>query len=220
MTKQFQDLDYYELLRIPYSASPFEIRQAYKNILSIYEENSLATYSLFTDVERKKILAKIENAFLTLIDGNKRKSYDNTLIESGDVPRSELAGREHKKAIPLIPINKMQSSTSISTIIRQKVQERQSRGGGELAKSMLKQDLICGRDLKNLRESLGIELEEIFQATKISPTTLQAIEKDDLANLPPKVYLKSFLKSYAEVLQLDAKQVVAGYLKHISHQSP
>ena len=77
MSKQFKDLDYYELLRIPYNASPFEIRQAYKNILSIYEENSLATYSLFTDGERKKILAKIENAFLTLIDGNKRKSYDN-----------------------------------------------------------------------------------------------------------------------------------------------
>jgi DnaJ-class molecular chaperone len=219
MTKQFKDLDYYELLRIPYNASPFEIRQAYKNILSIYEENSLATYSLFTDVERKKILAKIESAFLTLIDGNKRKSYDNSLIDSGDVPRSVLADREHKKAIPLIPINKTKSTTSISTIIRQKVKERQSKGGGELAKIMLKRDLISGKDLKNLRESLGIELEEIFQATKISPTTLQAIEKDDLANLPPQVYLKSFLKSYAEALQLDAKQVVACFLKHISHQS-
>lgn len=216
MTKKFEDLNYYQLLRVPYNASPFEIRQAYKNILAIYEESSLATYSLFTEVERKKILTKIEDAFLTLIDDNKRKYYDNGLVESGDVPRSVLTEREPKKAIPLIQINKAKSSNGISARIRQKVQDNH---GEELAKIMLKRGRICGKDLKNLRESLGIELEDIFQATKISPTTLQAIEKDDLANLPPKVYLKSFLKSYAEALQLDANQVVAAYLKQISHQS-
>ena len=69
--------------------------------------------------------------------------------------------------------------------------------------------------MKNLRESLGIELEEMFQATKISPTTLEAIEKDRIDNLPPKVYLRSFLKSYAEALQLDARQVVDKYLRNI-----
>ena len=80
---------------------------------------------------------------------------------------------------------------------------------------MLKGEVICGKDLKNLRESLGIELEEFFQATKISPTTLEAIEKDDIGNLPPSIYLKSFLKSYAEILQLDTKRIVDGYLKNL-----
>jgi len=45
---------------------------------------------------------------------------------------------------------------------------------------------------------------------------LAAIEKDDVVNLPPKIYLISFLKSYAEALQLDPKQVVEGYIKSIS----
>ncbi|UCF01582.1 MAG: helix-turn-helix domain-containing protein, partial [Deltaproteobacteria bacterium] len=76
---------------------------------------------------------------------------------------------------------------------------------------------ISGKDLINLRESQGIELEEIFQATKISPTTLVAIEKDDVVNFPPKIYLISFLKSYAEALQLDPKQVVDGYIKNIAY---
>lgn len=80
---------------------------------------------------------------------------------------------------------------------------------------MLKGEVISGKDLKNLRESLGIELEEVFQATKISPTALEAIEKDDIANLPPTIYLKSFLKSYAEILQLDTEKIVQGYLKNI-----
>lgn len=80
---------------------------------------------------------------------------------------------------------------------------------------MFKGEVISGEHLKNLRESLGIELEEVFQATKISPTALQAIERDDITNLPPTIYLKSFLKAYAEILQLDAKQIVDGYLKNI-----
>ena len=80
---------------------------------------------------------------------------------------------------------------------------------------MLKGEVISGKDLKNLRVLLGIELEEVYRATKISPTALEAIEKDDIANLPPTIYLKSFLKSYAEVLQLDTKKIVEGYLKNI-----
>jgi len=80
---------------------------------------------------------------------------------------------------------------------------------------MFEGEAISGKDLKNLRESLGIDLAEVHWATKISPTALEAIEKDDIANLPPTIYLKSFLKSYAEVLQLDTKKIVEGYLKNI-----
>ena len=213
MMKDFRDLNYYELLRIPYRASSFEIRQAYKNILAIYEESSLATYSLFAEDERKQILTKIENAFLTLIDDEKRKAYDNNLVNIGEVSENILTEAERKKAIPIFHISKSETSNNSLARIRKKIQEKEA---GDLVGAILKRELISGKDLKNLRESLGIELEEIFQATKISPTTLTAIEKDDASNLPPKVYLKSFLKIYAEVLQLDAKQVIDGYLKNIS----
>ena len=80
---------------------------------------------------------------------------------------------------------------------------------------MFEVEAISGKDLKYVREFLGIELAEVYRATKISPTALEAIEKDDIANLPPTIYLKSFLKSYAEILQLDTKKTVEGYLKNI-----
>ena len=213
MIKKFKDLNYYELLRIAYNASSFEIRQAYKHILAIYEENSLATYSLFTEDERKLILSKIENAFLTLMDGEKRKDYDNNLVRRGEAPDNILTDREKKKAIPIFQTSKVRENNNSLARIKKKIQENKA---GDLATTMLKRDHISGKDLRNLRESLGIELEEIFQATKISPTALAAIEKDDVVNLPPKIYLISFLKSYAEALQLDPKQVVDGYIKNIS----
>lgn len=214
MIKKFKDLNYYELLSIPYNASSFEIRQAYKHILAIYEENSLATYSLFVEDERKVILSKIEDAFLTLIDDKKRKAYDNNLVNIGEVSDNIFTDKEQKKAIPIFQKSEARTSNNSLARIKKKIQEKEA---ADLATTMLKSDQITGKDLRNLRESLGIELEEIFQATKISPTALAAIEKDDMANLPPKIYLISFLKSYAEALQLDPKQVVEGYIRNISY---
>ncbi|UCG20178.1 MAG: helix-turn-helix domain-containing protein [Deltaproteobacteria bacterium] len=214
MIKKFKDLNYYELLKIPYNASSFEIRQAYKHILAIYEESSLATYSLFAENERKLILSKIENAFLTLIDDKKRKNYDNNLVSTGEVSDNILTEKDKKKAIPIFQTSRARANNNSLARIKKKIQENKV---ADLATNMLKHDHISGKDLRNLRESLGIELEEIFQATKISPTTLVAIEKDDVVNLPPKIYLISFLKSYAEALQLDPKQVVDGYIKNIAY---
>jgi cytoskeletal protein RodZ len=80
---------------------------------------------------------------------------------------------------------------------------------------MFNVEIISGEDLKNLRESQGLELQDIHRITKISPTVLKTIEKDDIANLPPRIYLKSFLKAYAEILQVDTNRIVQGYLKNI-----
>jgi DnaJ-class molecular chaperone len=212
MTKKFSDLNYYELFKIPYNASPFEVRQAYKNILAIYEENSLATYALFAEDERRTILNKIEKAFSTLIDDEKRSVYDKRLLDGGEIPKNLLTAKQRQKAIPLFQANSATRKDNNLARIKKKIKEQ---GSGKLASALLNRDSISGQDLKNLRESLGIALEEVFEATKISPTALEAIEHDDITNLPPKVYLESFLKSYAEVLQLDAKQLVKGYVKNI-----
>lgn len=212
MVKRFKDLNYYQLLQVSLDTSPFEIRQAYKNMLNIYEESSLATYSFFSSDERTQILAKVEEAFLTLIDNKKRIAYDEKLVNIGEVSRSMLKDREHKKATPIYQINKTKTESNYLHKIRRKIQEK---GVKELSNLIIKDDVISGEDLKNLREALGVEVEEIFQATKISPTVLQAIEGNDVANLPPSIYLKSFLKSYAEVLQLDTKRIIQGYLTNI-----
>ena len=210
--KRFEDFNYYELLNIPFNASSFEVRQAYKRILAIYEENSLATYSLFSEEERRTILAKIEKAFLALVDDKKRFAYDNNLVNSGEMAENILAERDRKRTIPIFQLNKTRTGSSDLTRIREKVQEE---GAKKPLNAMPENEVISGNDLKNLRASLGIELGEFFQVTKISPTTLEAIEKDDISNLPPTIYLKSFLKSYAEILQLDEKEIVDGYLKNI-----
>jgi cytoskeleton protein RodZ len=79
---------------------------------------------------------------------------------------------------------------------------------------MFKVEIISGKDLKNLRESQGLDLNDVHRVTKISPTVLKAIENNETSRLP-RIYLRSFLKSYAEMLQVDTDIVVEGYLKNV-----
>ena len=81
----FEELNYYEILDIPINASSFEISRAYRNALELYREDSLQTYSLFSDKERASILGKIERAYNTLSDRTKRLAYDASLSDKSNV---------------------------------------------------------------------------------------------------------------------------------------
>jgi curved DNA-binding protein CbpA len=210
--KKFEDLSYYEILEIPVEASSYEIREAYKEALSIYTEDSLTTYSLFADDERDKILGKVEEAFLTLIDEVKRADYDRMLVDSGRLDEQILLGKRQGKTEQLFPSNKVTYSNAVSNMVRKKIEEKDVE---HIARKIRSEERVSGTDLKRLREAIGIRQEEVFEITRITVSVLDAIENDQLDNLPPLIYLKNFLKQYAEILQLDSEKVIEGYTKNI-----
>ncbi|NNG07835.1 MAG: hypothetical protein HKM90_08895 [Desulfobacteraceae bacterium] len=210
--KKFEDLSYYEILEIPVEASSYEIREAYKEALSIYTEDSLTTYSLFADDERDIILGKVEEAFLTLIDEVKRADYDRMLVDSGRLDEQILLGKRRGKTEQLFPSNKVTYSNAVSNMVRKKIEEKDVE---HIARKILSEERVSGTDLKRLREAIGIRQEEVFEITRITVSVLDAIENDQLDNLPPLIYLKNFLKQYAEILQLDSEKVIEGYTKNI-----
>jgi DnaJ-class molecular chaperone len=77
--RNFEELNFYEILEVSTDASTFKIKRAYKYALEIYGKQSLLTYSLFTEEERGHILKRLEDAYQTLIDKAKRTAYDATL---------------------------------------------------------------------------------------------------------------------------------------------
>jgi len=80
--KNVKDMDYYELLNISRTATVQEIERAYHFCKATYQEDSIAHYSLVSEKERKTILDRIEKAYQTLSDLNKRKLYDLKMFES------------------------------------------------------------------------------------------------------------------------------------------
>jgi DnaJ-class molecular chaperone len=210
--KNLDGLTYYEILKIPENSSSFEIKRAYKDVLSMYNEDSLVTYSLFSNEERDKILKTIKEAFLTLIDENKRTAYNTTLLDSGQTKVSITSVENQKKQALTHTYNMTDSENSTERVIK-KVKKKELE---TLCNEIFSNDLISGDDLKKIRKTAGIELSEINAVTKISISVLTSMEENRIESLPPNLYLKNFLKLYAETLQIDPQKIIEGYLKNIS----
>ena len=67
--------------------------------------------------------------------------------------------------------------------------------------------------LKSHRESKGVEIQEIAEYTKINPKYLHAIESGDFKVLP-NIYMRLFLRSYAQFIGADAEQALDDYELH------
>jgi cytoskeleton protein RodZ len=65
-----------------------------------------------------------------------------------------------------------------------------------------------GRNLRRERESLGVSLEDISKATKISVRLLRAIEEEEFERLPGGIFNINFVRQYARYLHLDEQSVV------------
>lgn len=64
-----------------------------------------------------------------------------------------------------------------------------------------------GEALRQVREGLGLGVDDISQATRVRPAYLSAIEALDQSRLPPRVFALGYVRSYAQALGLDANAV-------------
>jgi cytoskeleton protein RodZ len=68
-----------------------------------------------------------------------------------------------------------------------------------------------GPTLREARMRDGRDVSEIEQLTKIRAKYLRALENEEWALLPGPTFTKGFLRSYAEALGLDARQLIDEY---------
>jgi len=210
--KKNQKQTHYDILRVPVDASPLEIRHAYLDIFEVYQDQSMAANSFFSESERKAILSKLEEVYLVLIDPESRSVYDRSLIKTGIMKEGKQYRDKSRQAISLYHVRKKRNLSQ--WLPKQPEVDKSVVSENALIQDILKQDLLTGQDLKKIRMTLGIPLERIVLQTRIATGTLEAIEEDQFNRLPPAVYLKSFLKLYAQCLQIDTNIIVTGYMNH------
>jgi curved DNA-binding protein CbpA len=212
--KKLQDQHFYELLNINFNASPLDISRAYKELHELYREDSLASYSFFSKQEREEILAKLQEAYSTLMDEEKRCRYDRLLIERGILAEEMQFQAEHRA------LRRISSSNHFirNPLLKMTDELRLLISSNPLVQEILSKDVLSGEDLKRIRKELGISLEVIGEITKIRPIFLRAIENDAFDIAPSRMFLKSYLKAYAQCMGLDANIVASRYLKRIDEQ--
>jgi transcriptional regulator with XRE-family HTH domain len=72
---------------------------------------------------------------------------------------------------------------------------------------------LLGRRLRSERERRRITLESIAANTKISIGLLRDLERDDVSRWPSGIFRRSFVRSYAEAIGLDADDIVCEFLE-------
>lgn len=65
--------------------------------------------------------------------------------------------------------------------------------------------------MKRERLGRGLTLGEIAERSRISERYLLAIEEERFEDIPGEVYLRNFLRIYAEILSLDPEEILRGY---------
>ena len=188
--KDIKDQTYYEILEVSRTATAKEIQRAYEHAKETFHEDSLAIYSLFSEEETREIQEAVEEAYRILMDGGLRRSYDQSHFQpaagasADEPPAAQEISEERKAAL---------SFTGLSF-----------NADGEFYR---------GKALRQVRERMGVESQTISKETKISIKTLEWIEEEVFEKLPPLVYLKGFLKSYAQSLGLDSQKVTDDYIR-------
>jgi cytoskeleton protein RodZ len=71
-----------------------------------------------------------------------------------------------------------------------------------------------GSYLKHERELRGVSLEEISGTTKIHIRFLQALEENKFNELPGEVFIKGYIRSYANIIGSDVEEVLNIYKEY------
>ena len=84
-----------------------------------------------------------------------------------------------------------------------------SRGLGDVYKRQLQNG--PGAELKAAREGMDVSTREVADALNLPVNVIESLEADDFERLPPTVFTRGYLRSYARLLELTPESLLARY---------
>ena len=76
-----------------------------------------------------------------------------------------------------------------------------------------------GARMRQAREQRGVSLRQIAEATKISVSALEALERNDISRLPGGIFSRAFVRSYAVEVGMDPERTVRDFMTQFPHDS-
>jgi len=214
--------NYYEILEVPASASPEEIKQAYIRVKNAYAEDSLALYSLVSKDECNEMLSLIDEAYGIICDPNKRAAYDHARgivnhkvdasPEKNNFGRHQLntnLGSNQFSHDTLMPKN---TNSNIAKIVANNKFSLEFEIDTDLEQEIESTNEFTGAFLKKIREYKNVDIKRMSEMTKVSKTYLLKIESEDFSSLPATAYVRGFVYQFAKCLKLNPNLVATSYI--------
>lgn len=213
LLRRTEEQTLYEVLEVDPGASDEEIRRATRRMKETYAPDSLVLTGLCPPERVPVIQRRVEEAYDTLLDAERRRRYDLRLFPDG-VPKEERR-RLGSESGELKPTTDPKVSAAHSGGAPGVAAEPpQPPAPPPLPPPPITADTeFSGEILQRVRQALRLELKDIATRTKIGLSQLRAIEGESWDALPAQVYLRGFLQEYAKCLRLDSGQVVRSYLE-------
>lgn len=199
--------NFYDILNISQDASKQSIREAYlrlKNSQQMYPDRELPK-----DWNGQPLVVenlKLEEAFQTLHDDDKRIIYDQ------DVLKIRKENYQNYETYSKESVKTFRSTLKIHpTYAVQSLREEAQTKFLEIQTSC---DLGAGDTLIKIRNAAGVSRNEIIERTKISIEYLLAIESNQYEKMPQFVYVRGFIRSYLKYLRVPGIEIyVEAYTK-------
>jgi flagellar biosynthesis protein FlhG len=238
--KSLKSQNFYEVLGVPRHATAEEIRAAYEISRHTFQENSLATYSLFTDSENQEILALIAKAYETLFNPETRRAYDaqldrqeaegrpprrappapgthpqaHAIVPGTPVPAQPSGGRRPAEGLETAPPSGATPAPGAPQVLPPAPEARAAPRESNPQAAEFAKNMTCydGASLKKLRQLHGISLEELSERTKIRRAYLEYLEEEKFQFLPAAVYVKGFVSIVAGILGIPPQRAAEDYM--------
>jgi flagellar biosynthesis protein FlhG len=196
---------HYEILGLHPGATDEEVRRAQRRVRRTYGAESPAIVGVVPPAEVSQMHSRIEEAYATLADPEKRHLYDQRVFPGGP-PSAEPPVDE-----PVPPPTTVTTPADPLPV----AQPAEASQVGERPPLPLFDETteFTGPLLRTIREARGVELQDIADRTKISMSYLRAIEDENFTATPAPVYLRGFVKTVAKDLKLDPEQVARTYMQ-------
>lgn len=208
MVKPLSELDFYEILDLRVDADRGEIERAYLRAVSTYHQDSLASYGVLSPEARESILKKIEEAFKTLSDPEKRKSYDALILPRRPEGRQRAYFRASTVKMEIEDAADRKTFwRRIMVALRPLVFGHRRTGptNGRERVTFGNELPYSGEELRILRLTKGLTLEEAARSLSVKSSLLRTLEEGRESCLPEKKRFR-LLREYARFLGLDAAE--------------
>ena len=202
--KGIDELDHYELLEIPRSATTEEIERAYRMSQQTYGEGSLALYSVFESGDASAIRGRVDEACRVLSDPELRVAYDESQSKENPSLASTPFVDATAEALSIDDSMREAAIESFDEVVEE-YDAFDDDGAGD----------FDGLRLRRTRLFRGYEIDQISEVTKVSGTHLRNIEDENFIDLPADVYVRGFVTAYAKTIGLDPDSVVPSYMARV-----